>query len=301
MIRGRVTFRGRVAGAGALLAVLAAAPSPAPAQEPPYFITYTHHMEEPGSLEIDLAPVLATQRGGNSFVASSLELEYGLTGWWTTELYLTGQSTMHDGTAFTGWRWEHRVRLLAGEHPINPVLYVEYEDVNGADKTILEVVGHDVEADHAAPNSTTLRAPERELETKLIVSGQTRDWNLAANLIGAKNLAGKPWEFGYAVGLSRPLGLAARPGPCTLCPENFTAGLELYGGLGDSRAFGLPDTSHYLAPVLAWNLPSGLTFRVSPGFGLNRDSHRFLLRLGLSYEVPGFGRSAGDARDGPAP
>ena len=301
MIRGRVTFRGRVAGAGALLAVLAAAPSPAPAQEPPYFITYTHHMEEPGSLEIDLAPVLATQRGGNSFVASSLELEYGLTGWWTTELYLTGQSTMHDGTVFTGWRWEHRVRLLAGEHPINPVLYVEYEDVNGADKTILEVVGHDVEADHAAPNSATLRAPERELETKLIVSGQTRDWNLAANLIGAKNLAGKPWEFGYAVGLSRPLGLAARPGPCTLCPENFTAGLELYGGLGDSRAFGLPDTSHYLAPVLAWNLPSGLTFRVSPGFGLNRDSHRFLLRLGLSYEVPGFGRSAGDARDGPAP
>ncbi len=276
--------------------MLAAAPAPAPAQEPPYFITYTHHMEEPGSLEIDLAPVLASQRGGNSFVASSLELEYGLNGWWTTEFYLAGQSTTHEGTVFTGWRWEHRVRLLAGEHPINPVLYVEYEDVNGADKTILEVVGHDVEADHAAPNSERGRASEHELETKLILSGQARDWNLAGNLIAAKNLAGEPWEFGYAFGVSRPLALAARPRPCALCPENFTAGLELYGGLGDAHGFGLPDTSHYLAPVLAWNLPSGLTFRLSPGFGLNHDSHRFLLRLGVSYEIPGFGRAPSHTR-----
>ncbi|MDD5563576.1 MAG: hypothetical protein PHQ91_07660 [Thermoanaerobaculaceae bacterium] len=268
-----------------------AAPRPAPAQEAPYFITYTHHMEEPGSLEVAIAPVFATQRGGDDFLASSLELEYGLTGWWTTELYLDGQATMNDSTVFTGWRWEHRVRLLAGERRINPVLYVEYEDVNGAEKTMLEVVGHDVEADHGEPNAVGRRERERELETKLIISGQFRDWNLAGNLIAAKNLAGEPWEFGYALGLSRPLGLAARATACTVCPENFAAGVELYGGLGDQHAFGLPDTSHYLAPVIAWNLPSGLSLRLSPGFGLNRESHRFLVRLGLSYEVPDLGRA----------
>ena len=47
----------------------------------------------------------------------------------------------------------------------------------------------------------------------------------------------------------------------------------------------------YLAPVLAWNLPSGWTLRVSPGFGLNANSHRFLLRFGVSREFAGFGRA----------
>jgi hypothetical protein len=44
-----------------------------------------------------------------------------------------------------------------------------------------------------------------------------------------------------------------------------------------------------LAPVAAWNLPSGWTLHVSPGFGLNSNSHGFLLRWGLSYEISGFG------------
>ena len=58
----------------------------------------------------------------------------------------------------------------------------------------------------------------------------------------------------------------------------------MYGGLGDRYSFGLHDTSHYLAPVIAWNLPSDWTLRVSPGFGLNDNSHRFLLRWGVSRE-----------------
>jgi hypothetical protein len=63
----------------------------------------------------------------------------------------------------------------------------------------------------------------------------------------------------------------------------------MYGGLGDRHSFGLDDTSHYLAPVLAWNLPSDWTLRLSPGFGLNDHSHRFLLRWGVSREFSGFG------------
>jgi hypothetical protein len=63
----------------------------------------------------------------------------------------------------------------------------------------------------------------------------------------------------------------------------------MYGGLGDCHSFGLHDTSHYLAPVLGWNLPSGWTLRASPGFGLNDNSHRFLLRWGVAREISGFG------------
>jgi hypothetical protein len=62
----------------------------------------------------------------------------------------------------------------------------------------------------------------------------------------------------------------------------------MYGGLGDMASPGLNQTSHYLAPVMAWNLPSGWTVRISPGFGLNGNSHHFLMRWGLSYEIGGF-------------
>jgi hypothetical protein len=37
-------------------------------------------------------------------------------------------------------------------------------------------------------------------------------------------------------------------------------------------------------------MPSGVTLRVSPGWGLTDTSHRFLLRWGLTYEISGFGR-----------
>ena len=67
----------------------------------------------------------------------------------------------------------------------------------------------------------------------------------------------------------------------------------MYGGLGDTQSLGLHETSHYLAPVAAWNLPSGWTLRVSPGFGLNDTSHRLLMRWGLSREFSGFGETVG--------
>jgi hypothetical protein len=67
----------------------------------------------------------------------------------------------------------------------------------------------------------------------------------------------------------------------------------MYGGLGDTQSAGLHDTSHYLAPVAAWNLPSDWTFRLSSGFGLNDNSHRLLLRWGLSREFAGFGELIG--------
>jgi hypothetical protein len=263
--------------------------SAAAAQESPYIVTYDHYLEEPGNLEIEYFSNLGTVRNGNDFHSYWLEFEYGATAWWTTEFYLDGQTTFHDSTVYSGFKWENRFRPLAREHWINPVLYVEYEDLNGTDKALKEIVGHDVEEDLRAPNAETRVEHEREVELKLILSSTAKGWNFSENIIAAKNLSNEPWEFGYALGLSRPLSLKASSKRCSFCRQNFAAGMEMYGGLGDRYRFGLENTSHYLAPAVAWNMPSGWTLRLSPSFGLNGSSHRFLLRFGISREIPDFG------------
>ena len=257
-----------------------------------FFITYTHQMEEPGNLEIALKSVTGKPGDGNRFIATVAEFEYGVKGWWTSEFYLDGQSTSGQGSIFTGYRWENRFRLLPREHWINPVFYLEFENINGADKSLLEVVNHDGKDDLTAPNDEARHEKKREIEAKLILSSHFKGWTIAENFIAEKNIKHQPYEFGYAVGVSRPLALAARPDRCNLCAENFQAGVEMYGGLGTHADFGLHQTSHYVAPVVAWTLANGTTFKVSPGFGVTDTSARFLLRFGVSYEFAQFGRAA---------
>lgn len=266
------------------LACLMAFPAAMKAQEN-YFVTYTHHMEEPGSLEIANKSVAGFPRAADSFLGSAVELEYGVNAWWTSELYLDGQTTAKQSTIFTGFRFENRFRPLLQEHWINPVFYVEFEDIS-ADKNILEVVGHDGIADFLGRNDRADK--EREIELKLILSSNVKGWNIAENFIGEKNLAGDPWEFGYALAASRPLALAASARNCTFCRENISLGAELYGGLGDRYSFGFTNTSHYLSPTVAFRMPSGPTLSFSPSAGLNHNSHGVLLRFGASYEIPQF-------------
>ena len=260
------------------------------AQERPYFVTYDHHMEEPGNLEVATNPVFGHTAGQNPFIGNWTEFEYGTKAWWTSEFYIDTQKTFHDSSLFTGYRFENRFRLLMKEHRINPVLYVEYEHINGADKTLKEIVGFDGKESQSAPNSQGRVEHETELETKLILSSQIKGLNLSENFIGAKNLHGGLWEFGYAVGAYRPLALGASPDACAFCRENLTAGVEVYGGLGEWSDLTLRGTSHYVAPVVAWNLPSGTTLRFSAGIGLTDQSHGALLRFGASHEISGFGR-----------
>jgi hypothetical protein len=248
-----------------------------------YFITYSHELEEPGSLEIATKNVTGAPNGGNAFVATALEFEYGVKAWWTTEFYLDGQTTASESTVFTGFRLENRMRPLLHEHWINPVLYFEFEDINGADKVLLEVVGHDTRANFLTRNDRSEKL--REAEFKLILSSNFKGWNVAENIIAEKNVNNSPWEFGYALGASRPLALAASAKPCRVCRENFALGAEMYGGLGDRYSFGLADTSHYLGPIVTWNIPRGPMVRLSPNFGLNHNSNGFLFRFMISYEI----------------
>jgi hypothetical protein len=280
----------RISLVAALVLILSALCRPLKAQENPYFVTYDHNLEEPGNLEVEYFSTFGTQRAGNNFHSYWTEFEYGVKAWWTTEFYLDAQTTFQDSTVYTGLKWENRFRVLKHEHWINPVLYAEFEDTNGADKTLKEIVGHDTEADFTDTNGEARREHKREIELKLILSSNTKGWNISENIIAEKNLSNEPWEFGYALAASRPLALKASAKRCNFCRQNFILGAELYGGLGDRHSFGLRDTSHYLAPVAGWNLPSGWTLRLSPGFGLNDNSHKFLLRWGVSREITGFDR-----------
>lgn len=273
-----------------LLAFAAAMiPACGSAQEKPYFVTYSHDLEEPGNLEIESKSALARPGGGDRFGADATELEYGVRAWWTSELYLDGQTTVNESTIPTGFRLENRMRPLMREHAINPVLYVEYENTSGADKTLIEVVGHDGQADLAVANAEGRREHQHEAEFKLILSSNLSSWNISENFITEKDLSHAPWEFGYAIGAARPVRTAFSARECTFCAEKLTLGAEAYGGLGDTWSLTTRDTSHYIAPVAGWDLPHGMRLSFSAGWGLTGSSLKRLYRVGLAYEIPQIG------------
>lgn len=256
------------------------------AQEPPYFVTYSDLMEEPGNLEISYKGIYAAPKNTNYFNSGTVEFEYGLKAWWTTELYLSGQATQNDSTVFTGFRWENRFRPLLRNHFINPVLYAEFENINGADRSFLEIMNHDSIQDLYATNAEARAEKEQAIELKLILSSNTHGWNISGNFITEKAMnKSNPWEFGYALAVSRPLTLTAGSKACVWCRENFSAGLELYGGLGTTESFGWRQTSQYLAPVVQFNIPKGPSIGFEPSFGLNANSVGVLWRFKVTYEI----------------
>lgn len=266
-------------------AVLIAA-VPARSQERAYFVTYDHYLEEPGNLEIAVANTIGLPKHGDrGYSAPWLELEYGITGWWTAELYLESVTTRRDGSAFAGWRWENRFRPLKGEHRINPVLYVEYENINEASRIQKEIVGSGPLS--IEPIAELRREHAHELEGKLILSSAVRGWNVSENVIFEKNLSAEEGvELGYSVGVSRSLGGLASGTTCYFCRENFVVGAEAYGGLGSTSERGLSDTRHFVAPVVGWHLTGRSTLKASVGFGLTEASDRYLVRVGWAYEFP---------------
>jgi hypothetical protein len=259
------------------------------AQESPYFVTYDHHMEEPGNLDIETSTTTNVPRDGQRFYfAPYTEFEYGMTARWTTELYIESQATWGDSAVFTGWRIENRYKPLKREHWINPVLYLEFEDRNEASRIQKELDGD--APDVSSPNRELQPIKVHELETKLILSRDVDSWNVAGNFIAAKNLSrNEGFEFGYAFGFSRPLATLASASECRFCRENFSAGMEIYGGIGSTLGFGFDNTAHYVAPVFSWLVSDNGSIRFSPGIGLTHESSPVLLRFGYSYEIQDFG------------
>ena len=278
----------RVACLVSLLALSAAAG--AAAQDRPYFVVYDHYLEEPRNLELAVATTTGIPKGGNpAYTAPWLEIEYGIKGWWTTELYLEGVTTRGDGNGFTGWRFENRFRPLKSEHRVNPVLYIEYESITEASRIQKEIVG--AGGIHYEPIAELNEEHAHEIEGKLILSSTVGGWNIAENFIIEKNLSeSEGLEFGYAVGVSRPLASLAGGTSCRLCAENFRLGVEMYGGLGSTEGFERAEQRHYLAPGISWRLGQRTSLKASVGIGLTDASDHTLIRFGFAYEFPTGGR-----------
>jgi hypothetical protein len=262
----------------------------AAAQDTPYFVTYDHYLEDAGTLEIGISSTIGVPRSAQKgFFAPYAELEYGVKNWWTSALYFEGQSTVGDSAVFTGWRFENRFLPIGGHHRINPVLYLEYENINEASRIEKEIVG--LAPIGSEPNFELQQVHAHELETKLILSSDFKGWNIAGNFIVERNLSqNEGFEFGYSLAASRTLSEAAAQAKCNLCRQKFAAGLELYGGLGSARLFGFHETAHYAAPAILWKVSSNSSIHISPGIGLTHNSNPLLLRVGYSYEIGRFAR-----------
>ena len=169
------------------------------------------------------------------------------------------------------------------------MIYVEYEDVNAADKSFLEITGNTSITTLQVPNPVLRKEVERSIEGKLILSSNVKGWNISENMISEKAVnENEPWEFGYALAAARPLALVGGSRPCVFCRQNIAAGAELFGGLGTRYNFGLKQTQQYAGPTVALNTPWGLTLKFSPEFGLNDNSAGVLWRFGASYEIQQF-------------
>jgi hypothetical protein len=265
------------------------------------FVLYNHHMAKAGETEINVYNDTSRIGGGEEdYSAQLLEIEHGVTSYWTTALYLEGTHIEGDNYEFGGWRFENRLRLF--DHPtlLNPVLYVEYEQLRAAHRYLTTVTGRTDAVQESEEGETELREEaeeetERDLETRLILGHDFSDrFNVAFNWINEANVDTGKWEFGYAAGLNYVF-YQARKGderrsaslPAGMSLEKLTLGLELYGGLGDS-VLGLTidpgKTQQYLGVNLQAEWDNNVHFGVGGAFGLTGDSENEILRLTAGYE-----------------
>ena len=263
------------------------------------FVLYDHHTDEKGETEVNVFGDFSNAVGHEPHYSAQLfEIERALTDRWEAALYLEGDKIDAEDYLFAGWRLESRYRLFEYGTFLNPVLYVEYENLDPNHKYLLEVTGR----------TDTPEGPEtwkHEIESKLIVGHDiTNKFDVAFNWINETNVDTGRWEFGYALGFNYALvgeanqeaeeheheGHAAHehaPKGAAWAIKEVKLGGELYGGLGDST-LGLtldPNvTQQYAGLNLKTEWANGLHVMVGGAAGLTRESERGLLRLMLGYE-----------------
>jgi hypothetical protein len=295
-----------------------------------YFTTYDSAVER-GEFELMLMTDLTTpsefrkEESFGDYLSHMIELEYGATDQWATEFMIEWFEDLHTVDAeFTGFRWENRYRLFKQQVPLNPMVYVEYEDLSPETRYKMEVSGW-----VRPPYEEGEEEPDREriLETRLVLSEEVGPIGLAFNWINETDLASGHTPFGYSLGLMwmnhgdgtnqasenrsaisgraevyscpmHPEVSQTEPGSCPQCgmalvpsgegerPRGMVGlGIELYGGLGDSKALGLRPSrqEHYLGPILMYHLSSRSMFHAQLAIGLTKASDN-LVRLNFGYE-----------------
>jgi hypothetical protein len=273
-----------------------------------YFVTYNHHIEK-GETELmvmtdftEPAEHLDDKKLGG-YISNMVELEYGITEQLATELMLEGFiDTSYSYGKFTGFRWENRYRLNRGENWfLNPTLYMEYEDLDPKTRFKMEVSGR--EDGKGEPAEEDQR--ERIMETRLVLSRDVGPWNVAFNWINETDMRRSGFtDFGYALGVRYSLsdhhhheedeestvmsghhGMPAGKPTLTSRWKPAAIGLELFGGLGNSRAFGgsFNVQPHYLSPILMFHPSEHVMIHIGAAFGLTGVSDD-LIRTGIALE-----------------
>jgi hypothetical protein len=252
------------------------------------FVLYDHHTENHGTTEINaLSDFSGGSPGDPSYGAQLIEIERAITDRWMAALYFEGDKIDGEDYAFGGWRLESRYRLFPYGAFLNPVLYLEYGDLQASHRYLLEVVGR-----NDAPES----GASREIESRFIIGKDLAEGlDVAFNWISDANLKTDNWEFGYAMGLNYTLFETAEGGgrhPGDVASDGWglkevKLGAELFGGLGDSDLGLTLDpqlTQQYAGLSLKGELENGLHAQVGAAIGLTDDSEQGLLRLMLGYE-----------------
>lgn len=273
-----------------------------------YFVTYNHYIEK-GELEVmfmndftDPSKFKREDDGQRSYFSQMIELEYGLTEQFATEFMLEGFEEPGTGQSrFTGFRWENRYRLFREEVPFNPMLYVEYEDLDPLTRFKMETSGW-----VRPPYTQNGAEPDREriLESRLVLSQDFGRLNVAFNWINETDLNQSGFTaFGYSLGVRYNLnqghygerneaGVASDTGHHHEAAHEeshnrrlASLGLELYGGLGDLRSFALEPSrqEHYLQPTVMFHLSDRVMLHLGLAIGLSKASDN-LVRTALAIE-----------------
>ena len=260
------------------------------------FVLYDHHTDAKGEVEVNAFSDFSNAVSDDPrYNAQLLEIEGAITDRWEAALYLEGDKTDGEDYQFGGWRLESRYRLFDYGAFLNPVLYVEYENLNPDHKYLLEVTGR---TDAPEGPGTT----EHEIESKLIVGHDiTNKLDVAFNWINETNLDTGRWEFGYALGFNYAIygeaNARGRGAPWKgIGTFRDTVELGPQGGQGRWRALwrswrqrAWPNTRSRCHPaVRGTQSEDGIRQRASVmvggAAGLTRESERGLLRLMLGYE-----------------
>ncbi|MBI5399653.1 hypothetical protein HZB07_03455 [Candidatus Saganbacteria bacterium] len=245
-----------------------------------YLTTYSHHIYK-GELEMMIMTDLTSpskinheEGGQGQYLSQMIELEYAPTDRLALEFMAEGFRDLETGVGrFTGYRYEARFNPFVQKLPLNPTLYVEFEDLDPATRYKMEVSGWVVPPYVEAAGSEEGR--EKIVETRLILSNDFGPWNCSFNWINETDLRNGVTAFGYATGILYTLENKSEDqmehhGHSMAKTGGFFApismGLELVGALGDTKSFGLvtPRQQHYLQPSIM--LQAGENAMLSAGF-----------------------------------
>lgn len=234
------------------------------------FILYNHHTAERGEKEIMFMNDFAQQADGQRYTAQMIEIEYGITDRWTAELMFEGQKSEGESYQFTGFRIENRLRLFEYGTFLNPVLYVEYEDLGEDTKYLMEVAGRE-----DANEYTKKRPRERVLETRLILGNDiTENLDFSFNWINESDLDTGVTAFGYAVGINYAH------------QADVKFGVEFFGGVGDDDVGTTTNskvTQHYLGTNIMYKVFPKISIKLGTAIGLT-DVSQDLFRFAVSYD-----------------